>query len=81
MYTVLYITRSADQIGDRVYKLVYMVFENNHECWEFTYVDYSRWHAVMSLGHVNIEKCEPEQALRQEKIYLSLITQNYLSAS
>ena len=62
----VYNTRSADQIGDRVYKLVDMVVENEHEYWEFTYVDYSRWHAVMSPGHVMIEKCEPEQALREE---------------
>lgn len=59
IYTMLYI------IGNHVYKLVYMVFENEYKYWKFTNIDYSKWYVIMSFGCINIEKCEFEQALKK----------------
>lgn len=56
--------QSIDKIGNYIYKLIDIIFENNHNYWKFIYINYSRLHTLISLGHINIKKCELEQALK-----------------
>lgn len=54
--------QSKNQIHNCVYKLLYIVFKNKYKCWKFIYVDFFRWHMIISLSHIKIDY-EPEEAV------------------